>query len=481
MAEAYPPTSRVTALKIDEPADRAGVVYSNIILPEDAFTSMYIGGAGRGNVVPPPYNLSALAKLVVENNALPQCIAAMEVNIDGTGYDIEPWDEKKETDDDVEKDYLLKFFEEPWPGQSFITQRRQLRRDQEETGNAYLEVIRNPAGDIIFLRPLPSVTVRLCKLSEQVPVKKTVTRFGKPATVTVMLRERAFVQQVGEKFVYFREYGTSRDIDKTNGQWAEKGAKLPANKRGSELIHFKAVTSSNTPYGIPRWINQTPSVVGSRKAEEYNLDFFDAGGIPPILIFLSNGMMQDQTRKQIEGILKADPKHKNRGAVVEVMPVGGSIDKESRAEIKVERFGAERQQDSMFEKYDERCEMRVRSAFRIPPLFMGKSGDYNYATAYVSYTIAEVQVFQPERLEFDEVINTTIMKELNPKYYLRSLGLNIKDIEHQLTALGLAQGKVDNENFIEAINEVAGLNLKHIDPPELPETPEEGEGGGGNR
>src|SRR5690606_20257571 len=100
--------------------------------------------------------------------------------------------------------------------------------------------------------------------------------------------------------------------------------------------------------------------------------------------------------------------------VIETISTGGSLENASQVRVTVERFGAERQSDSMFEKYDERCEKRVRRAWRLPPLFVGASDDYNYASAFASYMHAEAQIFAPERAEFDEIINRTIMRELDP-------------------------------------------------------------------
>ena len=105
-----------------------------------------------------------------------------------------------------------------------------------------------------------------------------------------------------------------------------------------------------------------------------------------------------------------EAKKNNRVQVLEVEPAGGGLNQPTpQARVTVERFGADRQQDSMFEKYDERCEERVRRSFRMPPIFVGQSKDYNFATAFASYTVAEAQVFKPERDEFDEMISMKLL------------------------------------------------------------------------
>jgi PBSX family phage portal protein len=431
-------------------------------------------------VLRPPYDLYQLESLVLQNNSLGQCIAAYAVNIDGTGFEVEPEDPDENKDgeaDDMtpEQEFITDFFDEPYPRTSFITMRRKIRQDVEATGNGYLEVLRSVDGTMVFCRPLDSTSIRLIKLDDPVPVTVKVTRGGKDFEVTMMSRERRFVQKVGSKTIYFREYGTSRQVSKTTGKWESPEYQVEMNDRGTELIHFTAIKESISPYGLPRWINQVPSVLGSRKAEELNLDFFNSGGLPPALIILQGGSMTAEVKKELNNYMSGRGSSYHRAAVVETYSTSGDLNSAGNVRVSVERFGSERMQDSMFENYDERSEKRVRSAFRLPPLFVGRTDDYNYASAYTSYMVAEAQVFQPERDEFDETINVTLMKEFDAPYYFRSLPLSVKNVENQLKGLEILanKGAVDNENLVEAMNEVVGLELaaKEEEPPMVPGVP----------
>ncbi len=423
-------------------------------------------------LIQPPYNLKMLDRLCQENNALGPCIEAMVTNIDGTGYLFEAeGEEQEDARDDHQIKELEDFFAEVWPGESFQTLRRRLRRDQERTGNAYLEVVRNPAGEIVFLRHVDAKMIRLVKLDEPVAVEKTVSRRGRPVTISVAMRERRYAQMIGHQLVYFKEFGALRDLDKVTGKWAARGQRLPARRRGSELIHLTKYPDAHTPYGVPCWIAQTPSVLGSRKAEEFNLELFENGGVPPILILIQGGLMADKTRKAIEQRLHGPAKKANRVQVIEADPTGGSLDHPGNTRITVERFGAERMADSMFETYDERCEVRIRRSFRLPPIFVGQSQDYNFATAFVSYTVTEAQVFKPEREEFDEIMTIKLLPAMGYSgYRLRSLPLTIEAIDNKLKGLEIANAtnRVDPADVVQAVNEVTGLKLKVTDKPVVP-------------
>lgn len=312
--------------------------------------------------------------------------------------------------------------------------------------------------------------MRLVKLGEPRPAKVTLRRFGKDVTVTLMMQLRTFAQRVGTKLVYFRPFGVAEHMDKTTGQWEDEAGAVPLDRRASEVIMFGVHEDATTPYFVPRWINQLPSVIGSRKAEELNLEFFNSGGMPPVVMFIQGGAVAEDVRKQLERQFEA-AQSVRRAAIVEIFSTGGSLDKETRPEINVQRFGQEASKDSLFQGYDARCEEHVRQAFRLPSLFLGRTDQANFAVAQVSYMIAEAQVFKPERDEFDAIINRTLMKELAPDYEFVSNPVTLKDVETQIRALSLVSNlqAVESESFVQSLNDVAGLDLSISEVQEPPE------------
>jgi PBSX family phage portal protein len=450
-----------------------GEFVSRVQDSEDEFKAFYKMTSGRGSAIQPPFDPGRLQRFEMESNALSPCVDAMETNIDGTGHVIElASGESPSSEDEKKIEEAEAFFDEPWPGMSFITMRRKLRRDMERCGYGFLEALRNAKGELVFLRYVEAKTVRLVELDEAVPRKVSITRSGREFDATVHMRDRRFAQVVNSKLVYFKEFGTERDLDKDTGHWAPKGNGISAQKRATELLYFTVKRDLNTPYGVPRWISQLPSVIGSRKAEEHNLEFFDRGGIPPILVLVQGGSIAEKSSEALDSVLNSSSNTLN-AAVVEVFG-GGTVDKDSPVKVTVERFGAERQNDSMFESYDEKSELRIRSSFRLPPLFVGKSADYSFATAFASYTVAEAQVFQPERTEFDEIINIKVMPALGYEgLVFRSLPLSVKDVQHQLKAIEMAATNkvISGEDLVESLNEATNTALKYDEEGQKEEEP----------
>lgn len=475
---------------------------------EDEFARFNEVLGPKGGTIQPPFDMVSLERLVQENSILVPLVHAMETNVECTGADIVPRDPvevevaggesaEEETEDDAAADgdkpspeeqrqakeeeerrqaSLEEFFAEPWPGMSFRTIRRKLRRDQERIGNAYLEGVRNLRGDLVACKWVEGKTIRLVRKDEPVEVERTVIRNGRPMTLLLQMRERRYVQVVGGKLSWFKDWGASRDLDKETGDWAPLGS-LPRDRRATELLHFTVDKDIYTSYGVPRWISNVPSVVGSRMAELFNLDFFDSGGIPPLLIIVQGGKLASDVQRALSEHFTATGPTRHTAAILEAFSTGGDIDAPDRVRVTVERFGSERQNDSMFEKYQETSERKIRRSFRLGSIFLGMSDDVSFATAFASATVAESQVFKPERDEFDEMVNLHIMPELphGDEFEYRSRPLVTRTAELQLKGVELANtaGVAGRESLREAINEVTSLELEAPDAGEMAERMEE--------
>jgi PBSX family phage portal protein len=446
------------------------VMQDTAIALEDEFSNLYYTASEQSKVVlMPPFNVKELMKQVTHNNILAQCVEAMEVNIDGSGHEFVPKDEDTK-EDAAEKQMLTDFFNEPYPGMSFITMRRNLRRDMESCGYAALEVLKNLGGEVVALRQLESHNLRLVKLTDPIMVTKTINRNGKEVQMQYLDRERRFMQRLGNRYIYYKAFGGSQDVNKDTGEWSKAGT-LPPEKRASELLFFGVLPDISTPYFVPRWINNLPAVVGSRKAEEQNLEYFDAGGLPPAIIFIQGGTLAKDAADQLRNYMSGKNKSKHRAVVVEAQSSSGSLDSSGTVQVKVERFGSERIQDPLFATYDKNSEEHVRTAFRLPPLFLGRAADYNYATAVVAYMVAEQQVFQPERTSFDEKINKTIVDALGAKSMVfKSKGVTLKNIDASLAALTIAAPLAKVSDVLDEVNKLTDMHLTAA-PKEKPVAP----------
>ncbi|NCE77430.1 phage portal protein, partial [Anaerotruncus sp. X29] len=106
------------------------------------------------------------------------------------------------------------------------------------------------------------------------------------------------------------------------------------------------------------------------------------------------------------------------------------------------------QQDALFLEYDENVSQAVLGAFRLPPIYVAKTTEYNRSTAETAKELTEEQVFQPLRESYAWRLND-LFKEYGFKYveaYFKSPNLsNMDDIKAILSPAIQARAVAPND------------------------------------
>jgi PBSX family phage portal protein len=411
-----------------------------------------------------PYDPEMLGLLFEHSNSLRQNVDAYATNIDGFGYRLEPRfvlsDEKTEarltamltlagqpadaaavkalreqieTEMEIEKVRLEHFFEFCSPDLSFVTLRRRMRQDVESLGNGYWEVLRSGDGEVSAFVYVPGHTVRLQKLDpEPVEVSDRVLSVDLKWREAARLKLfRRYVQKVGTRAVFFKEFGDPRAISSSTGKAIQEGSQ---DRQATELIHFE-VHSSRSAYGVPRWIGNLLSVLGSRQSEEVNYLYFENKSIPPLAVLVSGGRLGADSVTRLKDYVETHIKGKRNFhniLLIEAEPIvgaaGTATDTSARMKIEIKPLTGSQQSDALFQNYDERNIDKVGMSFRLPRLLRGDIRDFNRSTADAAIAFTEMQVFGPERDEFDFTMNRLIFPALSAKYWkFRSLSPVTRD------------------------------------------------------
>lgn len=399
---------------------------SNKMSTEDPFSGFY----GEGQAIEPPFNLKVLAQLPEYSSILPQCIDAYETNIDGFGYTLEPIDGVKQDDNgkypaevESERKRIKLFFDYCHPELSFSMIRRRTRRDRESTGNGFWEVLRDGKGMPCGLEHLESYTMRLCRLDKEPTEYEIMVRKedGSYEPIKYRKRFRRYVQIRDGARMYFKEFGDPRPIDtKTGKVLTDAEAKDPKTLLATEVIHFK-IYSPHTPYGVPRWIGNLINIQGSRAMEEVNYTHFDNKAIPPLALLVS-GKLGENSVKTITDYIEQNIKgrsnyHKILVIEAETQPNPMMGPGQQKIGLELVPLTGAQQKDALFMEYDAKSRDKVRSSFRLPPIYVGETRDYNRSTAEEAKNTAEEQVFAPERDDFDFMINRLLFPALGVKYW----------------------------------------------------------------
>jgi PBSX family phage portal protein len=441
-------------------------------VPDPASTS---GGEGVGalfgisGALEPPYDPEALCLLLEHSNSLRQNVDAYSTNIDGFGHRLDPaidFDaddadrriaeciylerlaardrgclapeaELEPTPDEIkerrrelvqlaraERARLTSFFEASSFDHSFVELRRRTRQDLEVTGNAYWEVLRDAKGDVARLVYVPSYTMRLLPL-DPTPVDVEESVRISPVTVervATRQRMRRFLQIQYAQRTYFKAFGDPRVVSRTNGEVFASNEALhearPDDGPATEVLHF-AIGSPRSPYGIPRWIGALLAVLGSRQMEEVNYLYFENKSVPPLALLVSGGKLSETSIPRIERFIEENLKGKNNFHKILILEAEGpaSTSDAARAKIELRPLTEAQQHDALFQDYDERNIDKVGGAFRLPRLLRGDSRDFNRAVADAQLRFAEDQVFQPERDEFDFIINRKLLADMGVRFW----------------------------------------------------------------
>lgn len=388
----------------------------------DPFDGLNLGGSNGTQIIEPDYSFPVLVAMVLSNSVLLQCVSAMVTNISGHGYSLEYVGEENlrgTNEAKVESDHIKAFMATPNDEYSMTELRKRVRWDIEATGNGYIEFARDAKGRVSALWHLPATTMRVTTADKTaVSVSVDMARFGTTTKVKVDKNFRRYVQRRGADTVYFKEYGDPRTIDPTSGM-IKDSMKLPDS--ATEVLHLRNYHAGSV-YGLPRWINNVVAVQGSRQAELTNLDFFNDNAVPAMMVLVSGGQVTQNTLDTIEGHFTALKGRKARNRVMFLEAFGDSAARDDKGTIpppklEVKALDSDRPSDGLFLEYDKVQKDKIRGSFRLPPIFIGDSQDYTHATANTSYEVAESQIFGPDRVADDEIVNGKVLVGYDLKHW----------------------------------------------------------------
>ena len=449
--------------KKDEKDSESGHVYERQIQESDPFSAFY----SSNQLAIPPYDFTRLYNIYEESDTLQACVEAMKQNVDGFGYTLDfMGDDLKERDkSDIQKEHqtLSDFFDRVNEAQSFTSLRKLFREDYEVLGIGGFEAIRNRKGQLNLMYHAPFRNIRMSKkLTEPVAVDYKIKRGGEIVPITIKRRFRRFAQisdTTNQKIRWFKQFGDPRTMNYETGKFEKtKG------KEATEILAIKH-PFGGLPYGMPRWICCVLEAMGRRSASFVNYDMFNNQGIPPILISLIGGSLTDESVDSLRDMILGlrGVQEWNKVSVIEIEPEAVGLDDRGKADLKIHDLAGIRKEDLMFGEYRKTAANDIRQRYRLPPVYSGGTSDYTYASARVSQTVAEEQIFIPERFEFDEDIDISIIwNEFGiHKWKYHSRGPQIvgsKEISSGIGAFTRA-GALSVNNAIDLINRSFGMSV----------------------
>lgn len=377
----------------------------------------------------PPYDMTTLKSISEISDILQQCIEAYVQNIVGFGMDVQyNVDDNNETPE-MKNEWtrlqeLLEGLSIERPAKEVL---EEVTRNMEQCGNAYMEVIRNGAGEVVGIDSILPEYMTATKLNRVTLTDGTVLK------VRYYRYQDSADDSARDQGIWFKTYQDPTPLN-ANGSVAKEG-----EGTATEVVHFK-IGDFIKPYGIPRYIGPLIKILGNRKADELNYRYFTQGRHIPLAILLENAQLTEASEASLQNYansIGSEGESQHKFLVIEAEKLGSVDDMifdETKAKpaVKLEKLSDILQKDALFLDYDQSTVNAVLSAFRLPPVYVGLSQDYNRATVETAKELTEEQVFQPRRESIAWRINQLFV-EYEFKYaevYLKSSNLtNMEDIK----------------------------------------------------
>jgi PBSX family phage portal protein len=343
---------------------------------------VYRNGYGIFDVITPPYNLYELANFYDTSFANHAAIDAKVENVVGLGYHFEmnaqtmmklsSSTDELATERARKRIERLKIEAKDWleglnTDDSFTTIMEKVYTDVQATGNGYLEVGRKVNGEIGYIGHVPSTTMRVRRLRD------------------------GFVQIIGPRLVYFRNFG------------AKNQNPLTGDNRPNEIIHFKEYSPLNTYYGVPDIIAALPSLIGDQLASQYNIDYFENKAVPRYIITLKGAKLSPDAEDKMFRFLQTGLKSQSHRTLY--IPLPGDSDN-SKVEFKMEPIENSVQEGS-FEKYRKQNRDDILIAHQVPISKLG-GADSGIAAALSQDRTFKEQVARPEQQKIQKFISKII-------------------------------------------------------------------------
>ena len=398
--------------------------------------------------ISPPSDLRGLRNLVKHSTILPQCIRAYKNNIAGFGIGIRYIEDAEETPEmAAEFSRAQEIIELLNIEQDTKEVFEDIIEARETYGIAYLEVIRNVAGEVVqieFVKETPTIL----KTRPLDPYISTVYYHHGQQTERKK-RYCKYRQDIGGKTVFFKEFGDPRIMDRRDGEYLKEGESLDLEYQANEIMEFAIGTE---PYGEVRWIGQILGVDGSRRAETLNNNYFTNGRHTPLMIMIEGGTLTDESFEKLQQYINDIKGEAGQHAflLLETEASDGrtDFDQQEKPKITVKDLASVLQKDELFQDYLDNNRRKVQSAFQLPDLYVAYTTDFNRATAQTAQEVTEEQVFQPERRSLAWAINNRLLNGYQfqhvEAYFLEPDITNPDDLYKLLTVANNAGGVTPN-------------------------------------
>jgi len=368
-------------------------------------------GYGLFDVVEPPYNLIALGKTYEVSSANYAAINAKVTNIVGLGYDLTPSLKVKQMLEDMSdspeklnrsrkkleraKAEILDWLDSRNDDDTFTATLTKAYLDYETTGNGYIEIGRKTTGEIGYIGHIPSSTMRVRRLRD------------------------GFVQLVGGKFTFFKNFHDEEDLP----------APIGVDPRPNEIIHIADYTPTNTYYGVPAIVPAKNAMAGNEFASKFNLEYFENKATPRYIFWIKGAKLSRDAESKLFEFFQNNLRGQSHRTLI--VPLPGD-DAASKVEVKMEAV-ENGIQDGSFDKYRKSNLQEILMAHRVPMTKVGAGEGLSLAAAKEADKSFKEQVTRPAQDALEKRVTAIISEKTDMfKFAFNELTLTDEDTQSKI-------------------------------------------------
>jgi PBSX family phage portal protein len=347
---------------------------------------VYVNGYGMFDVITPPWNLYELANYYDTSFANHAAIDAKVENIVGLGYEfkvsprtmvrLEASEDNSATQKARKRIERAKIEMRDWleslnDDDSFTATMEKVYTDLQSTGNGYIEIGRTTRGDIGYVGHIPATTMRVRRIKD------------------------GYVQIIGNKIVYFRNFG------------AKNQNPLTTDSRANEIIHFKQYSPLNTFYGVPDIMSAINSLHGDSLASQYNIDYFANKAVPRYVVTLKGAKLSGDAEDKMFRFLQTSLRGQSHRTLY--IPLPGDTET-NKVEFKMEPI-EDGIQDGSFKEYRKQNRDDILVAHQVPLSKLGGGDSGSIASALAQDRTFKEQVARPAQRQLEKMINKIVREK----------------------------------------------------------------------
>jgi len=184
----------------------------------------------------------------------------------------------------------------------------------------------------------------------------------------------------------------------------------------TELLVFRIYFPGNGAYGKPRYTSMWPDILGLREVAEENRLVVTDTSIPNMILALSGPRVDTAEVDRVEKKLSERGPSEKGVVVLNATTSRTAGASTGTAQVQPIKLRDVQNMDGLGLNYQDLCYRKLCLAYRLPRTCVGDDKDINRSSAFGMFRFAENQTYDPERDEFDDVINSSLLPELDIQF-----------------------------------------------------------------